>query len=417
MRKSETPALMWGRFTHMTIRFRASGAAWLMLAAAASPADAGGFAQGSADTDILFADEAVAMRASVTVVAPTRRYSSNPGNPEIEGRNYAVTHELPSFAVKVNLSDALRCAGTYVKALGGEADYGQPRNAAQPKAVLSGIANAGKLEEEFSVYETGLTCAVAFGLGAGEAYFIGGVFREEFSYNRLDILTANGRPGVADGTAIGKARLDYDEKQYGYRLGAAYAIPEIALRAALIYRSGTTYDPKGELEIETQAGVSVLDAYGAGNLPQSLTFTFQLGIAEDWLALGAVTWADWSVMQEFVSQSYWAPGVPGPGSVNEYHWRDGWTLTGGIGHQFNEQLSGLLALTWDRGVATGYDHASATWTLSGGIAADAPWGGMLSAGGGFTHIAASEETRYGAANTAVEAGWAYALNVGYRVGW
>lgn len=402
----------------MTIRMSLPllGAGWLTLAAVA-PAFAGGFAQGAADTDILFQDERFAVRSGVTVVSPTRRYSRNPGNAALEGSDYAATYEIPSFAAKADLTDHLRCAGTYAKPLGGHAEYDSPKIAAHPKPVAPGVANAGKLDEEFSIYEIGLTCAVTFGLSGGKAYVLGGTFREDFAYDRRDILISRGLPGVPDGIEVGDARLAYDQTQYGYRLGVAYEIPEMALRAALIYRSGTSYDPQGELEIDLPNGVSVLDAYARGEMPQSLELTVQSGIAAGWLAYGAVKWTDWSVVKQFVSQSTWSPGVPGPGSVNEYYWRDGWTVTGGIAHEFDERLSGLLAVTWDRGVATGYDHASENWTVTSGVAVDCPWGGMFNAGAALSWIAASEETRYGAANTAVEAGWAYALNVGYAVKW
>ncbi|QIG47371.1 aromatic hydrocarbon degradation protein [Nordella sp. HKS 07] len=402
----------------MTIRMSLPvlAAGSLMLAAMA-PAFAGGFTQGSADVSILFEDERFAVRSGVTVVSPTRRYSRNPGNPALEGTDYAATYEIPSFAVKADLTDQLRCAGTYAKPLGGHAEFDSPKNAAQPKPVAPGIANAGKLDEEFSIYEMGLTCAVSFAFRGGEAWLLAGAFRESFAYDRLDILISRGLPGVPDGSQIGEARLAYDQKQYGYRLGAAYEIPDMALRAALVYRSGTSYDPEGELEIDLPTGVSVLDAYGLGDMPQSIELTVQSGMAESWLAFGAVRWTDWSVVKEFLSQSYWSPGVPGPGSVNEYYWRDGWTVSGGMAHEFDEHVSGLLAVTWDRGVATGYDHASENWTVTSGVALDCPWGGILNAGGALSYIAASEESRYGAANTAVEAGWAYALNVGYRVAW
>lgn len=402
----------------MTLRFTLPlfSAGWLTLAAT-TPVCAGGFAQGSADTDILFADGAFAVRSSVTVVSPTRRYKRNPNNPALEGTDYAATYEIPSVAVKVTLTDNVLCAGTYVKALGGRAEYDSPKNAAHPTPIAPGVANAGKIEEEFGIDETGLTCAVAYDVGPGRAYLLGGAFREKFSYDRHDILTAQGQQRVPDGTAIGDARLAFDDEQYGYRFGVAYAIPEIAFRAALIYRSGTSYDPEGELEIETPNGVSLLDAYGSGDLPQSVELTLQSGIAEGWMAYGAVKWTDWSVVKQFVAQSYWSADVPGPGSINDYFWRDGWTLTGGIAHDFDKRTSALLALTWDRGVATGYDHASESWTLSSGAAYDCPWGGRLSTGGALSYIAASEETKYGNFNTKVDAGWAYALYAGYRVAW
>jgi long-chain fatty acid transport protein len=49
-------------------------------------------------------------------------------------------------------------------------------------------------------------------------------------------------------------------------------------------------------------------------------------------------------------------------------YRDGWTITGGVGHQFNDKWSGAVSLTWDRGTAAmDYGIASDTWTLGAGV--------------------------------------------------
>ena len=43
------------------------------------------------------------------------------------------------------------------------------------------------------------------------------------------------------------------------------------------------------------------------------------------------------------------------------------TISGGVGHKFNEQWSGALSLAWDRGVTTGIGTHSDTWTLGAGV--------------------------------------------------
>jgi long-chain fatty acid transport protein len=48
-------------------------------------------------------------------------------------------------------------------------------------------------------------------------------------------------------------------------------------------------------------------------------------------------------------------------------YRDGWTISGGVGHKFNDQWSGALSLTWDRGVSTGLGTHTDTWTVGGGV--------------------------------------------------
>ena len=103
---------------------------------------------------------------------------------------------------------------------------------------------------------------------------------------------------------------------------------------------------------------------------------------------------------------------------NLYNWRDGWTVTAGIGHAFNEKLSGAVSLTYDRGVGTGFDLSSTTWTLGAGGSYKDDMGGELKFGGGVTYIAAAAETQYAAPlNSAVSGGWAVAAGASYKVKW
>src|SRR5690606_34117088 len=132
----------------------------------------------------------------------------------------------------------------------------------------------------------------------------------------------------------------------------------IALRGQLLYRSGTSYGADGSLTAPAAAlGVGMLPtpasvpAIGIGELPQSVELKLQSGIAPGWLAFGSVKWTDWSAM---TTLDVVRPGA-GLVSRNEYYWRDGWTVTGGVGHAFTDTISGSVSLTWDRGVSTGYD--------------------------------------------------------------
>ena len=48
--------------------------------------------------------------------------------------------------------------------------------------------------------------------------------------------------------------------------------------------------------------------------------------------------------------------------------QDGWTVTGGVGHKFNDQWSGQLQVSWDKGTTTGLTTQTDTYLLSGGLA-------------------------------------------------
>jgi long-chain fatty acid transport protein len=372
-----------------------------MLATMLGAAQAGGFARGTADTDILYEPGNFDMRAGVTFVNPTRKISSNAANPDLIGTSYTDSYAVPSIAFKVSITEAVACAGTYVQAYGGSVSYSVPK------------LPSGKSDEQFTVDEFGATCALKYGVGRGNAYILGGVFSENFNYDR-----------VAFPSALGGARTDLalNGQDYGYRLGVAYDIPEIAFRTQLLYRSGTNYGATGTL---IAGPLGSLAAAGTGNLPQSIELDVQSGIAPGWLAFASVKWTDWSVQNALVVTT----SNPAVGSLDTYNWKDGWTITGGVGHAFNDTVSGLVSFTWDQGVGTGWDLSSDTWTLAAGAAVKDNLGGELRFGVGLSYLTSASENQYNDVfvpgstdprngfNTAVDAGWAYAFNVGYKLNW
>jgi long-chain fatty acid transport protein len=370
--------------THFHIRAVLVGAA--MAVTVTSAAQAGGFGRGTADTDILFEPGNFAARAGVTFVNPSREFSSH-FDPGLVGKDYTESYAIPSVAFKAQLFDPLSCAGTYTQPYGGNVNY-------------EGRLTPGKLTEKFNVDEYALTCSVKFGVGPGNFYVLGGAFAERFEYDRVNSVI----PGIAN------ADLGLSGNDYGYRLGIAYDIPEIALRTQLLYRSSTSYGADGDFSIPA-LGVAT-GALGEGNLPQSLELKVQSGIAPGWLAFGSVKWTDWSVQQALVVS---VPGFPPANSRDIYNWKDGWTVTGGVGHVFNDTISGLASITWDQGVGTGWDLSSDTWTLALGGSAKVPMGGEFRAGVGISYLTSAEEEFGPGAGNAVDSGWAYALNVGYKL--
>jgi long-chain fatty acid transport protein len=399
-----------------TLRIKALLGAGCMSLAMIGSANAGGFSRGSADTDILFEQGNFNMRSSVTYVTPTRKFNKN-GNPKLVGTDYAEDYVIPSAAVKFNLTENLRCAGTLVNNNGGNAKYDFP--------TLS-----GKISEEFTTYESALTCGVGFDVGQGKLWVLGGGFMEKFDYNRVNSYAALG---------LGNATLNLKGQEYGYRIGAAYEIPDIALRGQVMYRSGTKYGADGGLtapaavlaqatagsplqarflQIIQQAGPNAqvpVDAIGVGNLPQSVEFKLQTGVAPGWLAFGSVKWTDWSQLTTLDVRSK-IGGVTI--SSDKYFWKDGWTVTGGVGHAFNDSVSGFASLTWDQGVGTGWDVIGDTYTLAVGGSYKDGIGGEFRGGIGFSYLGSGEETKYApGTNQGVKSGYAIAFNGGYSIKW
>jgi long-chain fatty acid transport protein len=368
----------------------------LAVTAVATAANAGGFSRGTADTDILYEDGNFNLRAGATYVSPSRKYSSVPLNSEFVGYDAYNSYMIPSAAIKLNATDDFRCTGTLTQPYGGGQHWPIP------------FGTSGKRSEEFSTTEWGMTCGYKFDLEKGRFWILGGLFYEDFNYE----LSAVG----------GAINVKLGATDWGYRVGAAYEIPEIALRAQLMYRSGTDYAATGDTTRLAPTGTP-LDglplgatlpiASGFGSLPQSVELKLQSGVAPGWLVFGSVKWTDWSVLDTldlFITPTFLRQ--------NQYYWKDGWTVQVGVGHAFNDKFSGATSLTWDRGVSTGWDLSSDTWTLGVGGSYKPDVGGEMRFGTGLTYLTSDQETQYAPVlNNAADSGWAIAFTGSYKVNW
>ena len=77
-----------------------------------------------------------------------------------------------------------------------------------------------------------------------------------------------------------------DDWGFGYVLGAAYEIPEIALRVALTYGSEIEHELDAD---ENFFGPSTTEI----TMPQSVNLDFQTGISPKTLLYGSVRWVNW----------------------------------------------------------------------------------------------------------------------------
>lgn len=360
---------------------------------------AGGFNRGTADTGILFDDSGFKISAGATYVNPTRKYTATgpalgglvPANANV-GTDYADSYVVPSFAMGANVTDSVRCAATLA----------QPFGASATTAIATGAS--GKTHEAFTIMEKGLTCGYFMPVSKGRVAFIGGVFEETFDYQ----LAALG----------GALAVTLNDSKIGYRMGMAYEIPEIALRAEIMYRSGQHHDPSGTTTRLAATGIPAIDgglplgvslpiATGYGELPQMVDVKFQTGIAPGWLAFGGIRWTDWSVNTQLVLNN----GVTGI-STNDYFWKDGWTYTAGIGHAFNDAISGAAFVVYDSNVATGFDLSFRTITVGTGLSAKGEFG-EVSLGGAVSFLGSASDVD----GNAVGNDTSYAISASYKVRW
>jgi long-chain fatty acid transport protein len=115
-------------------------------------------------------------------------------------------------------------------------------------------------------------------------------------------------------------------------------------------------------------GGRVTNVYGSADAPDSLELKAQSGIAPDWLAFGSIKWTNWSVLQSVPFCPTTGTCPPGGLASLDLAYRDGWTVTSGVGHKFNDQWSGAVSLTWDRGTSDGYGAQTDSWVVGVGAA-------------------------------------------------
>ena len=149
--------------------------------------------------------------------------------------------------------------------------------------------------------------------------------------------------GAAYGALSGYEIKLKEEDAYGWLAGFAYSIPEIALKAAVTYRS----EIKHEVETSESFAFGLLRPASTTTevtTPQSVNIDLQTGIAQDTLAFANIRWVHWD-------QFAVTPDVLKAKSNNNLidYSDDQWSATVGLGRKFNAKWSGTAAIGWDSG--------------------------------------------------------------------
>ena len=128
---------------------------------------------------------------------------------------------------------------------------------------------------------------------------------------------------------------------WGYVAGVAYEKPDIALRAALTYRSSAKYS---KAVTESFSGQTLPASDLKFKLPQSVNLDFLTGIMPKTQLITGVRWVNWKQFK-LSPQNYEAMTQTSLVSFP----KDSWEFKLGLGRQLTEKLSGSVVLTYDTG--------------------------------------------------------------------
>lgn len=342
-----------------------------MIATMAGGALAGGIERSDQSVGVMFEDGGY-VELSYGYVVPT--VSGSVGGGAVLSGDMALSYSSFSLGIKQDINDMLSIGLIFDQPYGANVSY----------PAGTGYPFAGTTAE---LKSTAITALARYRVGERFSV-LGGVRRQTFSgvasippvgpgYS----LDATGTPGI------------------GYLVGAAYEIPDIALRVALSYNSEISHAMTG-----TESGApTAFDVI----TPQSVNLEFQSGIAADTLIFGSVRWVNWSAFD--ISPPTYV-GITGDPLVS--YANDATTYTLGVGRRFSDAFSGSVAL--------GYEAAQ------GGISSNlGPTDGFFSlqAGGKYTmgNMSISGGVRYviiGDATTSIGASFIdnSAIGVGVQLG-
>ncbi len=177
--------------------------------------------------------------------------------------------------------------------------------------------------------------------------------------------------GLAYGPASGYTAHISPDQDYGWLAGVSYSKPEIALKAALTYRSEIDHNPNIS-ENYPLVGIAAVGALpqgaspadmaaaaGAANrsgkfevtTPKSVNFDFQTGINPTTLATAKVRWVPWSdfaivppLYNDFSKQSYGPDGLALVGYDD-----DQWQVELGMAKRLSPALALSGSVGWDSG--------------------------------------------------------------------
>ncbi|MFW1857747.1 outer membrane protein transport protein [Acinetobacter defluvii] len=160
----------------------------------------------------------------------------------------------------------------------------------------------------------------------------------------------------------------------GWLAGAAYQIPEIALKASITYRSEIDHDVNAVERLSVESALDRHPAVLAGlgvtaeqitamktpgkttiTTPQSVNLDFQTGIMENTVAFANLRWVNW---KDFAIRPYKFGKVseaignlvnrPNGFNLVEYS-DDQYSVTAGVGRKLNDKWAGNVSVGWDSG--------------------------------------------------------------------
>jgi long-chain fatty acid transport protein len=292
--------------------------------------------------------------AGISVLDPEVQGKDNAGN---KVSDMAEDYYFPTAAIKIQATDKISLGLLYDQPFGADSQYAPESNAFATVNTNTGVLEGTSVE----VKTNSITALIGYQPNENWNVYAGPVYQSVKAKVSLRGTAYRG-PQV-----LGGYDIDLKESEaYGWLAGFAYSIPEIALKAAVTYRSEIKHEldttetfgfgTDGALYIPgltgTLLGKPVIPTYHKAEIttPQSVNIDLQSGIAKNTLAFANIRWVHWdqfAVKPAYLSQLTGA--LTGKQQNLVDYSDDQWSANVGLGHKFNVKWSGSAAVGYDSG--------------------------------------------------------------------
>ena len=268
---------------------------------------------------------------------------------------------FPSAALKLQVTDNFSFGLIYDQPFGAEAEYstGTQKTTALP-GPLAPLGNQGLFHngtEGTSVEVKSQSISMLFGYQPTENFnfYAGPVYQTIEGDVQLRGLAYGGSATFGGYNASIKETGDI-----GWLAGAAFQIPDIALKASVTYRSEIEHSVNVKESFNSAGLFAALNAAPSLDTdittPQSVNLDFQTGIMANTVAFANVRWVDWSSFSiqpykfGLASKSAAIQAQTGKSEFDLVAYTDDQiSATVGVGRKLNDQWAGNVSVGWDSG--------------------------------------------------------------------
>lgn len=252
----------------------------------------------------------------------------------LKADDMANSYYFPNAAIKVQATDQISLGLIYDQPFGADSSYGV-------KGAVS-MFSEGNQGTAVTVKTNNITTLIGYQPTENWNIYAGPVWQSV----EADISLRGLGYGATTARSLSGYNIKVEEQDaFGWIAGFAYQVPEIALKAAITYRSEIDHKTTGVETFSTALGnLPLLTTDLHAVTPQSVNLDFQTGVAQNTLAFANVRWVNWS---QFAVTPIYLKNASGNNLID--YSDDQWSANVGVGRKFSDKWSGSASVGYDSG--------------------------------------------------------------------